>query len=711
MAKDLDALIDKEFDNVYNLAKTDTSVTTYYDSGVYALNYICSKNIYGAYPKGRIIGIDGLSGCMHENTIIKINRGKRTGYREYTIKDLYQRFHNKAVYGGRQWDKKIPTKTFSYDKEKDAIVFNEIEDVIYSGVKKTYKIETESGKIVIATPEHPFKVPDENIKDRGNPEKDNFVPLEKLEIGDEVFIKSESNKKVSFGGRSKGRREVYGIQFHPYAWSKKVDKYEYKRMHLARLLVEANMNKLNIGEYINILKYDKKKASTLKFLSPDKIVHHKDGNHLNDVLENLEVLSKEEHDGYHANLKGFRGFGHNEWHLEKIIKIEEFGESETYDIRMKEPHSNFVANDFIVHNTGKSLLAATAMRDPKIDTVVIVESEGGGHSQELLEFAGVDKNKVRILKASTLVSYKMNKKTGEVEEIGDKDIPKTKDTDKYLYVEGAGYLIRKLANLIQFNKMDKNILIILDSLGNMQSIRGLGGGFDMGKRGQDMTNFFKNFDNEFERSGLTFIFTNKLYQSLNPTGPSYVATGGESPIYNSSLYLRLSETVDSDDITEGDKKEEKERRQTSLGSSIKTIKAKVIKSRFGTEFRNVPFLLDFAVGPVRMSGLFRLLKDFGVIVNTGGAWYSAPGIIEKKFYKKDFVDIVLKDEENLIAKFQERLEEREKEIKEKRKNIQASDEEELQTEEVGEADNSNVDEQSSNLDDMKSQMIKDKENQ
>ena len=415
MSKDLDALIDKEFDNVYNLAKTDTSIKTFYDSGVYALNYICSKNIYGAYPKGRIIGIDGLSG------------------------------------------------------------------------------------------------------------------------------------------------------------------------------------------------------------------------------------------------------------------------------------------------TGKSLLAATAMRDPKIDMVVIVESEGGGHSQELLEFAGVDKSKVKILKASTLVSYKLNKKTGDVEEIGDKDIPKTKDTDKYLYVEGAGYLIRKLANLVQFNKIEKNILIILDSLGNMQSIRGLGGGFDMGKRGQDMTNFFKNFDNEFEKSGLTFIFTNKLYQSLDMTGPRYVATGGESPIYNSSIYLRLSETVDSDDISEGERKEEKDRRQTSLGSSIKTIKAKIIKSRFGTEFRNVPFLLDFSVGPVRMSGLFRLLKDFGVIVNSGGAWYESPGIIEKKFYKKDFVDIVLSDEENYISKFQKKLEEREREIKEARQNIQANDEEEVSEIEI---ENNEV---VSNLDDMKSQMIKDME--
>lgn len=356
--------------------------------------------------------------------------------------------------------------------------------------------------------------------------------------------------------------------------------------------------------------------------------------------------------------------------------------------------------------TGKSLLAACAMRDPKVDRVVVIESEGGGHSQELLEFAGVDPAKVRILKAATFNSYKVNKKTGEAEEISDKEVPKNKDTDKYLYVEGAGYLLRKLANLVQFNKIQQNILIILDSLGNMQSIRGLNGGFDMGMRGQNITNFFKNFDNEFEKSGLTFIFTNKLYQSMALNGPTHTATGGESPLYNSSLVLRLSETVDSDDVNDGEMKDEKSRRQTALGSSLKTIKAKVRKSRFGTEQRNIPFLLDFSVGPVRMSGLFRLLKDFGVIKSSGGAWYEAPGIIDKKFYKKDFVDIVLANEEELIAKFQKRLEEREVEIKNAKANIQVNDEEEAEEIE-SKIELNEMDDMFGSSEDAKSEMIKD----
>ncbi len=333
-------------------------------------------------------------------------------------------------------------------------------------------------------------------------------------------------------------------------------------------------------------------------------------------------------------------------------------------------------------STGKSLMASVAMRDPQIDRIIIIESEGGGNSAELIEFAGVDPKKVRIMKASTLQSYSINKKNGAIEEVPDNKIPKIKETDKYLYVEGAGLKVRKLAHAIQFNKVKGNFLIIMDSLGNMQSIRGLAGGFDMGKRGQDFTNFFKNFDNEFEKAGLTFIFTNKLYQNIGSIGgPSHVQTGGESPIYNSSLYIRLSTTVETDDVTTTQMEAEKKQRQTALGSSLKTIKAKVVKSRFGTEMRNIPFLLDFSVGPVRLSGLFKLLYDFGVIIKKSGAYYEIPEIWEKSFYKKDFASLVLKDEKKLIDKFQELLIKREVEIKIARQGIQASDLDEVLKEE------------------------------
>jgi len=41
--------------------------------------------------------------------------------------------------------------------------------------------------------------------------------------------------------------------------------------------------------------------------------------------------------------------------IQKILSIESIGERDTYDITMESPYDNFVANDFIVHNSGKSL--------------------------------------------------------------------------------------------------------------------------------------------------------------------------------------------------------------------------------------------------------------------------------------------------------------------------------------------------------------------
>lgn len=324
--------------------------------------------------------------------------------------------------------------------------------------------------------------------------------------------------------------------------------------------------------------------------------------------------------------------------------------------------------------TGKSLLAAAAMKDPALDMIIIVETEGGGHSKELIEFAGVDESKVRILKAHTFSNYKVNKKTGKTEEVSDDKFPVKKDTPEYLFKEGATRLIKKFVHALDFNPKlrEANILIILDSLGNLQSVRSLGGTTDMGKTGQEIGNFFKTFDIAFEKSNIAFLYTNKLYTNIGNIYDPWKESGGVNVEYNPSVSVRFADTAATDDKTDAEIKEEKDRRKTSLGSSIKTIRATTTKSRFGTELRNAWFLLDFSVGPVRLSGLFTLLKDFGII--TGNRTYNIEGWNEDKgFYKKDFLGLLLKDEEANINYFQERLEAAEAKIKEDKKNLVVND--------------------------------------
>jgi hypothetical protein len=119
-------------------------------------------------------------------------------------------------------------------------------------------------------------------------------------------------------------------------------------------------------------------------------------------------------------------------------------------------------------------------------------------------------------------------------------------------------------------------------------------------------------------------------------------------------------------------KAEKERRNSALGSSLKTVRAKIMKSRFGTEFRNVPFLLDFSIGPAKYSGLFTLCDEFGLITKAG-AMYHLEGVFEKSFYKKDFIGLVRENEKDIIQKIQQKLEEAEKRIFEKKKEIEVKD--------------------------------------
>jgi len=551
--KELDEIIKSQFDEIIDLSKVDSGVKNWYDTGIYALNYTMSKSLRHGIPAGRITSYTGLSGCLFENTKIKIKRENESN-NEYTIKEIFEK-----VKSGK-WDNTIPIYTFSYQDDKDGIYFNEIKEVIDSGNKECFELVTGTGKSIIVSEEHPFLTKEKD--ERGIKEKDGFVQLKDLRIGEEIMI-FEADQNVPLG-----------------------DKY----------------------------------------------------------------------------------------HWEKILSIKPVGVKHTYDIRMKEPYSNFVANDFVVHNTGKSLLAASAMKDPNLDMIIVIETEGGGHAKELIDFAGVDPAKVRILKANTFSCYRISKSNSKIEEIPDDKFPAKKDTPEYYYVEGAKRMIKRLVNVLEFNSKlrESKILMILDSLGNLQSVRELSGGFDMGKRAQDIGAFFRTFDVAFEKTNIAFLYTNKLYTNLGNQWDPFKETGGVNVEYNPSLSVRFTESSITDDVSDSELSKEKERRKTSLGSSIKSIRATVTKSRFGTELRNAWFLLDMVTGPVRFSGLFTLLHDFGII--KGNRMYSIDGWNEgKQFYKKDFISIVEKNEQENIDFFQKKLEEAENEIKQKKLNLKVND--------------------------------------
>jgi hypothetical protein len=79
-----------------------------------------------------------------------------------------------------------------------------------------------------------------------------------------------------------------------------------------------------------------------------------------------------------------------------------------------------------------------------------------------------------------------NKETGKIEQVSDKDMPKKLDTDQYRYFEGATRIIKRIIDLVEYNNITAKILIVLDSLGNLQSIRELQGIAEMGAKGVEI---------------------------------------------------------------------------------------------------------------------------------------------------------------------------------------------------------------------------------
>lgn len=303
-------------------------------------------------PKG--IFLTGLPGCLSGDTIVTVRRGKRHRGRKYRLEDVFNKVHaaNGKGLGGKVWtDKSITTHILCL---KDGVLgFHPMHDVVDSGVKEVFKVTTSSGKEIVATGDHPFLTAGSEAL-----ETEMYTPLCALSVGSTVYCRRSEQTKTNGGkdhARQARRVTIYSIPFYPHGYRNFVYARDYRRVHRARLVIEADMNGLSLEEMISILRRDEARAKELKFLPPDMSIHHKDGDCTNDSLDNLEVLTKDKHDFLHGHIDQLqRNFGNLTVVKEEIVSIEAMGMQRVFDIQMLAPYHNFVANGFVVHNCGKS---------------------------------------------------------------------------------------------------------------------------------------------------------------------------------------------------------------------------------------------------------------------------------------------------------------------------------------------------------------------
>jgi len=285
------------------------------------------------------------TGCISWDSIINTNR--HTLGRKKTIEKMFKSFNH--LNKGKQCDS-APTFTRSYNGK--TIQLNEVESVSYSGIKELYELTLANGKTLKATADHRI------MTDNG------WVEMQSLKPG--LLVMCDTLRPIP-GNRTKSKHTdamVWNLWCHPFGNKSKTKKEKRGytlRLEKHRIIFEANLNGLSFDEFVSIVRTDLERSKTLKFMNPKThCIHHKDFNHYNNDIENLQMLTYEEHSAIHSDFQKFN-FNQGQPIYSEVVSVEYWGTDHTYDIGCFENH-NFVANGIVVHNSGKSMLSAMLCR-------------------------------------------------------------------------------------------------------------------------------------------------------------------------------------------------------------------------------------------------------------------------------------------------------------------------------------------------------------
>lgn len=289
------------------------------------------------------------TGCIAGDASITYNRAGigRTATLAYVVR-MYNGGRAQAKNGswnGPKWNPAIPTYV---QREQEGVVrLVRLTGAWCSGIKPTYQVRTESGRVIRATAEHPF------LTERG------WLRLEELAVGDRVHVRGP---QATTGRGPKPRyTDVYRLAHHPYATrhhrkDRPTDSYTVTRH---RLVAEADLNGLEYDEFLKRIRSGV--TGGLTFLDPEKYeVHHRDRDPKNDLPVNLQILRSSDHPRLHAEEGTYKNVLFK-IQTEAVVSVEPYGDEMTYDLEVADDPHNFIANGFVVHNTGKSRIYVEAI--------------------------------------------------------------------------------------------------------------------------------------------------------------------------------------------------------------------------------------------------------------------------------------------------------------------------------------------------------------
>jgi len=324
--------------------------------------------------------------CVSGDTIIKYNRAGIT--RTKKISYLYDAIKNNR---SGQINYNIKTKIQS---NIDGIVrLNEMVDIFYSGRKVVHEITLENNYSVKTTNDHKI-LTYSGWKKLSNIKKNNLIA-------------------TNDDGGYKPRKKLFylkdnRIKYHPHCsvFNKKykykgVVRRTYKEYSLPRhiLVYEAKMNNIDYNYFLNELRDNPVSGEKYKFIERSKYcVHHIDCNSYNNDINNLQLLTKKEHQKIH---KLYRNFPNTKITYKKIKSIKRIGIEDVYDLECKSPHNNFIANGIVLHNCGKTPTAITLASNRTKTALVISPKSVVSHWEDEIKRWGNGDCDIKVISRET----------------------------------------------------------------------------------------------------------------------------------------------------------------------------------------------------------------------------------------------------------------------------------------------------------------------
>lgn len=295
------------------------------------------------------------TGCIQGDAEVVVNRGGKSF--RITMRDLVHRINGGIPPMGprKPWDPRI--ETYVQRAEGGTVRLGKIKYAWASGVKTTWEVTTETGRKVRATDEHPF------LTEAG------WSRLDGIEVGTRVAV----NAGRSSAGRGSKPHYFYrsGLVGHPYANRRNV-KAGGTSVPFHRLVAEAQLNGIPVDDLLARCRDGN--VVGLTFLDPAVYaVHHCDHDPHNNDPANLKVLTHAEHAALHAAEGTSNVLERVQY--ERVVSVRLHGEEETYDIEVEDDPHNYIANGFVVHNTGKTVFLSNVVHNCRSHRTLMLSLE------------------------------------------------------------------------------------------------------------------------------------------------------------------------------------------------------------------------------------------------------------------------------------------------------------------------------------------------